>query len=165
MSLPKGDIWTKACSPLCRLITNLKRQKREPYTVPSENYLPPPSCFGLDNPLHWTWCPPSGDNDNHYLLWEKIVKSTNNKILQFICKSIQSLVSFWQIQWSICWKMFHHHTLRLFSSKSFFYLRKWKPNYLITLHFGNTLYNYLHAIVKKTISHRNQMCWYTQDQM
>ena len=32
-----------------------------------------------------------------------------------------------------------------------------KTNYLIALHFGNTLYNYLRTLVKKTISHRKRM--------
>ena len=38
-------------------------------------------------------------------------------------------------------------------------LYSWKlnPNYLITIHFRNTSYNYLHVLVKKTITHRKQM--------
>ena len=57
---------------------------------------------------------------------------------------------FGEIRRLLSCKKYQHHALPSFSSKGL-YLRKWKPNYLIFLQFGNTSFNYLHVLVKTAI--------------
>ena len=84
------------------------------------------------------------------------MKSTNNVSLKFICKSIQLFISLWQIYRLLCCKKDQQRVLPSSSSKDL-YSWKWKLNYLIAFYFGNTLYNYLHDLLRKMISYRKQM--------
>ena len=115
ISVTNDDLVSRVCHPLCRQIAEMERKKGDPYSTPPLSLSQPVNAI-----LRWEkTLQPNGPALDliplskrldvsipicntlttmmTYWLREEIIKSTNNEMLKFICKSIAFFVSFWQI--------------------------------------------------------------------